>query len=98
MYTSFGICHRLLQKGTRPRYYHDRCSHNGTPNFESSGGWWTQRDDALAVIKLIELGRFDLVSMVEDVRIPSEAPEVYRRLCDEKTFPVTQFDWSKEDI
>ena len=66
--------------------------------YESAPGWWTERDDALAVIKLIESGRLDLGSMVEDVHVPDEAPEVYRRLCDEKSFPITQFDWSKEDI
>lgn len=66
------------------------------PRCESSNGWWTQRDDALAIIKLLELGRLDLSSMVEDVRLPEEAPEVYTRLCNEKTFPITQFDWIKE--
>jgi len=67
------------------------------PRHESSNGWWTQRDDALAVIKLMELGRLDLASMVEDVRVPTEAPEVYTRLCNEPTFPITQFDWTKEE-
>jgi len=68
------------------------------PEVESSNGWWTQRDDAQAVIKLLELGRLDFSDMVEDTRLPEEAPEVYRRLCDEPTFPITQFDWTKEDI
>ncbi len=68
---------------------------NARPNGESSPGWWTERDDALALIKLVDGGRIDLASMVEDTRSPEEAPEVYTRLCNEKSFPVTQFDWRK---
>ena len=66
------------------------------PQNESHGGWWTQRDDGNAVIALSAGGRLDLASMIEDTRVPSEAPEVYRRLCDEKSFPITQFDWRGE--
>lgn len=66
---------------------------NARPSSESSNGWWTQRDDALALIKLISLGRLNLEELVEDVRTPEEAPEVYARLCAEKSFPVTQFNW-----
>ncbi len=68
---------------------------NARPDFESSNGWWTQRDDAQAIIKLISLGRLNLDELVEDIRSPEEAPEVYTRLCNEKSFPVTQFDWRR---
>ena len=30
----------------------------------------------------------------EEIHLPGECPEIYRRLCEEKTFPVVQFDWS----
>ncbi len=68
---------------------------NARPDHESSPGWWTQRDDALAIIKLISMGRLNLDELVEDVRSPEEAPEIYARLCAEKSFPVTQFDWRR---
>ncbi len=64
------------------------------PKYESHEGWWTQRDDANALIKLIAGGRLNLAQMVEETRSPAECPEVYTRLCDDKSFPVTQFDWS----
>ena len=68
---------------------------NARPEHESSNGWWTQRDDAQAIIKLVSMGRLNLDELVEDIRSPEEAPEVYARLCAEKSFPVTQFDWRR---
>ena len=52
-------------------------------------------DDIMAVLRLIELGRFDLKSLVEEVHSPEEAGEVYHRLATEKSFPVVQFDWRR---
>lgn len=68
---------------------------NARPRQDSSGGWWSERDDALAVIKLMELGRLELASMVAETHSPSKAPEVYARLAAEAVFPVVQFDWTK---
>ena len=68
---------------------------NARPRGESSHGWWTERADFEAVLKLTKYGRIKLSSLVEEVHSPNEAPEVYTRLCDEKTFPLVQFDWSK---
>ena len=65
------------------------------PSRESSGGWWTEWEDFEALLKLTQLGRLKLSSMVEAVYSPQEAPAVYKRLCEEKTFPLTQFDWSR---
>lgn len=67
---------------------------NARPQHESSSGWWTQRDDALALIALSERGRIDLGSMVEDTCRPEDAPEVYKRLTNSPSFPITQFNWS----
>ena len=67
------------------------------PSGNSSSGWWTIRDDAHAIIDLISMGRLNLHELVEDVRSPVEAPEVYARLCSERSFPVTQFDWRRLD-
>lgn len=67
---------------------------NARPQYESSNGWWTQRDDAMALIALSERGRIDLGSMVEDTRRPEDAPEVYKRLTNSPSFPITQFNWN----
>jgi len=64
------------------------------PKLQSSPGWWTERDDAFAVIRMLSLGRIDFDSLVEEVHSPSEATELYSRLAREKAFPIVQFDWS----
>ena len=65
------------------------------PAFDSYGGWWTERDDFEAILKLTKFGRLKLSDLVEETHAPQEAPEVFTRLCNEKAFPIVQFDWSK---
>ena len=65
------------------------------PQVDSSNGWWTQRDDIYTLMRLTEMGRLCLASMIDEVHSPMEAAEVYDRLANEKTFPLVQFDWSK---
>ena len=65
------------------------------PALESSGGWWTEWDDFETLLKLTQMGRLTLSDLVEEIYSPAEAPQVYTKLCTEKTFPLTQFDWSK---
>lgn len=65
------------------------------PETESSPGLWTTHDDVMAVQRLVKFGRLDLRSLVEETHSPEEAPEVYKRLAEEKTFPIVQFDWRK---
>ena len=67
------------------------------PGQESHGGWWTQRDDMEAVLRLTAMGRLHLSSLVEETRSPAEAPAVYTRLATEPTFPLVQFDWRRLD-
>jgi len=62
---------------------------------ESTHGNYTDHDDALTLLKLISLGRIDLKQMIAEIHSPYDAPEVYTRLANEKSFPVVQFDWSK---
>lgn len=69
---------------------------NARPTLDSSDGWWSERDDAFALLKLAETGRLDLASMVAEVVSPSDAVEVYDRLAHEPSFPVVQFDWERE--
>ena len=67
---------------------------NARPKVESSRGMWTTHDDVMALQQMHRLGRLDLSSLVEETHSPEEAPEVYRRLATEKSFPLVQFDWS----
>ncbi len=63
------------------------------PEFESSPGWWTEKDDMHTMKRLVESGRISLKALVDEWHSPSEAAEVYRRLATEQAFPVVQFDW-----
>ena len=65
------------------------------PAVESAAGLWTERDDILALLRLIEGGRIDYDALVQEVHAPEEAPAVYDRLAREKSFPIVQFDWRK---
>jgi len=66
---------------------------NARPDVESSGGWWSTRDDALAFLRLLALKRVSLDGFVAEVHKPSECGEVYARLAKGGAFPVVQFDW-----
>ena len=65
------------------------------PGRDSSGGWWTQKDDVQALIRLTQSGRIKLSEVIDERYTPNEAGAVYTRLATEKTFPLVQFDWSK---
>ena len=62
---------------------------------ESAPGWWTERDDALAFLRLVALGRIDLLGFVQETHSPSECGEVYARLAKGGAFPVVQFNWDE---
>ena len=64
------------------------------PKSDSSGGWWTERDDALAFLRLLALGRLSLASFTDEVHPISDAPAVYTRLAAGGPFPAVQFDWN----
>lgn len=64
------------------------------PRQESHEGWWTEKDDVEAIIRLVMGGRLDLAALLEEVHSPVEAPEVYTRLAAGGGFPVVQFDWT----
>lgn len=68
---------------------------NARPKFESSEGFWTERDDALAVLSMLKYHRLDLARLVEEVHSPAEAPEIYDRLAKNAAFPIIQFDWTQ---
>ena len=63
------------------------------PKAESAPGLWTDDDDLGALVRLTEHGRLNFEPLVQETHSPAEAPEIYRRLVEEKAFPVVQFDW-----
>lgn len=65
------------------------------PDFESYPGYWTTHDDVMAIQRLIAHGRLKLETLIDEVHSPAEAPEIYARLAEEKSFPLVQFDWSR---
>ena len=65
------------------------------PKVESHGGWWTEVDDVKAQMTMCSHGRVCLSQLVEETFSPNEAPEVYTRLAENKSFPIAQFDWRK---
>lgn len=68
---------------------------NARPARDSFDGWWTEYDDVEAVLTLTRLGRIKLSDLVEEVHSPVDANRIYTRLCNEKTFPLVQFDWGR---
>ena len=69
---------------------------NARPVYESHEGWWTEKHDREAVLRLISAGRLDFSDFVCETHSPEKAGEVYARLANDKNFPVcVQFDWRK---
>ena len=68
---------------------------NARPQNDSSHGWWTEKDDAEAILRLLNYKRIDLASLVEECYSPADAPEVYARLLSSPAFPIVQFDWTR---
>ena len=70
---------------------------NARASRESSHGNYTHNDDIKAILKLCANGRLTLRDIVKETHKPSDCAEVYRRLADDKDFPIgVQFDWSNE--
>ena len=63
------------------------------PSFDSSSGWWCERDDGLAFLRLLSLGRLSMAGFTQEVHSVSDAPAVYTRLAAGGPFPAVQFDW-----
>ena len=68
---------------------------NARPDYDSYNGWWTERDDFETILNLTKCGRLKLSDLVEETHTPDSATQIFTRLCNEKSFPIVQFDWSK---
>ena len=62
---------------------------------ESAPGWWTERDDARAFLRLLSLGRILLDGFTDEIHSPTACGEVFARLAAGGPFPNVQFDWVK---
>jgi 2-desacetyl-2-hydroxyethyl bacteriochlorophyllide A dehydrogenase len=66
------------------------------PSEESYPGYWTHRDDIAALLRLRKGGRLNFAQMINEIHPPENAPEVYRRLAENRDFPIgLLFDWTK---
>ena len=65
------------------------------PKNESFEGWWCEAEDERTILKLIESGRIDFMSLIEETYSPEDAPAVYERLANDSHFPIVQFDWRR---
>ena len=67
------------------------------PDEESSPGWFTQRDDIKAVLKLLDCRHITFDDMLpERAYSPAECAAVYDRVLHDRSFPtLAQFDWRK---
>ena len=82
--------HKVHGRGVTLVGAHTACRNSD----ESAPGWWTQRDDALAFLRLLALGRISLAGFVDEVHKISACGDVYARLARGGAFPVVQFDWA----
>ena len=67
------------------------------PEHDSYPGWFTQRDDIKAVLRLLAAGRIDFSGIIPpDPYSPAECAAVYDRVVNDRSFPtLAQFDWRK---
>ena len=69
------------------------------PEVDSAPGWFTQKDDIEAVLRLLALGRVSFDDMFAlDPFDPADCAAVYDRVVNDRSFPtLAQFDWRGED-
>lgn len=69
------------------------------PEYESHPGWFTHRDDILAVLRMISGDRLTLTDIVGETHSPDECAKVYERLVFDKKYPIAvQFDWRNLEL
>jgi len=64
------------------------------PKFDSYPHHWTHQDDCQAILSLIAAKRIQVEPIISRVVSPTQAPEIYAQLANDKNFPLgTVFDW-----
>ena len=72
-------------------------AHSGArPRRESHPAYWTEMEDCRVILDYLAAGRLHFREMIHEIHSPKEAAEVYRRLTQDKNFPIgVLFDWQK---
>ncbi len=66
------------------------------PKVESYPHHWTHHDDCRCLLDLIGAGRLRVLPIISQIASPEEAPGIYDRLANDKSFPLgVMFDWKK---
>lgn len=66
------------------------------PKSDSYPGYWTTRDDYRVLLAFMAAGRLKVQPIISEIVSPERAPEVYRRLAEEKHPPLgIVFDWKE---
>lgn len=71
---------------------------NARPDADSSAGWFTQRDDILAVLRLLTSKRISFRELLpSEPYSPEQCAEAYEHIMHDRSFPtLAQFDWRKQ--
>jgi len=66
------------------------------PAQESRPGYWTERDDYRTLLALIAAKKLKVRPIISEIVSPEKAPEVYKRLAEDKNPPLgVVFDWKQ---
>ncbi len=66
------------------------------PHVESRPGYWTERDDHCTLLALLATGKLKIRPIISEVVSPEKAPEIYKRLAEDKNPPLgIVFDWKQ---
>lgn len=67
------------------------------PKIESSPHNLTERDECTVMLNFMSWGRLDMTKILSEVNPPEAAPKVYKRLAEDKEFPVgVVFEWNNK--
>lgn len=84
----------FYQKIHRPGVHIIGAHTNARPKSESYPHYWTHRDDIEALMNMVIGGRIDMSKILSEIHPPEDAPEVFRRLAENKDFPIgVAFNW-----
>ncbi|MBQ7010569.1 MAG: zinc-binding alcohol dehydrogenase [Clostridia bacterium] len=70
------------------------------PDHDSYPGYFTERDDIIAVLRLISANRLSFKSLIpEQSYDPKDCQEVYDRVINDRSFPtLAQFNWTNVEL
>lgn len=89
---SIDYYHKVHSPGITLIGAHDRAR----PDYDSSPGWFTQRDDLFAILRLLDMKRLSFMDLLsESPSSPSDCQKLYDRIIAGERVTALEFDWSK---